>query len=586
MRSTRWALPACLLAVLGSCEGRITGGPPSDAAPDAVRVPPFTCRADAVAPELPLRRLSHTQYLQSMRDLVTVLAPQDAQAVLAEVNQQLGSMPDDGRAGPDPAYGGLRRLDQSIYQRSVEGSYEVATAVGKSIVKTTARLTAAAGTCATDASTANDSPCLEDFIRNFGRRVLRRPLSDQDVTFYRQVAGATLEREDYQDLITVLLSAPGFLYFVEESPEGTPSGTSKLDAFALAARLSFHFWQTIPDPALLDAAASGSLLTEAGYREQVERLFADPRTQRSLDEFFGDWLSPEYLEELDANLGNPAFDAFRGDFTPTPQTRQHMLAEVQLMGRHYAHDTESSFVDFFTSRRSFAQTDDVASLYGVPVWTTGEPPLFPQPEREGLLTRALLLSTGSASTRPIMKGVFARKALLCDTIPPPPGDAMTIAMGVATAGLGARAKAEAISQARVDCAGCHRALINPLGFVTEGFDALGRFRTSEKVYDKTSGALVGDEALTLSAVPLVTPDDARVASGAAELNRFMLESEKPQACFARRYFRFTFGRQEDAALDGCTLSSLHEMLVHGDNLASVLREMVLRPSFSNKTFQP
>lgn len=570
---------------LGGCEGKLTPGPPA-AGPELVREPPFTCLTDAVGPELPLRRLSHTQYLQSVRDLVQLLAPQDAQAVLSEVNQQLSSLPDDARGGPDPAYGGLRRLDQSIYQRGVEGSYEVAAAVAKSIGKTSARLTAAAGGCATDANTANDTQCLEDFIRHFGRRALRRPLSDDDVGFYRGVAGATLEPEDYQDLITVLLSAPGFLYFVEESPAGAPSGSAKLDAFALAARLSFHFWQTIPDEALLEAAASGALMTDEGYRAQVERLFADPRTQTSLDEFFGDWLNPQYLEELDANVGDPAFDAFRGDFTPTRDTRQNMLVEVQRMGRHYAHDTSSSFVDFFTSRRSFAQTDDVASLYGVPAWTSGEPPLFPHPEREGLLTRALLLSTGSVSTRPIMKGVFVRKALLCDRIPTPPGDAASVAMGVATAGLGARAKAEAISQARADCAGCHRGLINPLGFVTEGFDALGRFRTSEKVYDKTSGAQVGDEALNLSAVPLVTPTDERGASGAVELNGLMLESEKPQACFARRYFRFTFGREEDATLDGCTLSSLHEMLVRGDDLASVLRELVLRPSFSNKTFQP
>lgn len=585
-----WAAGLAALVTSG-CEGKISwpGGPgaePSQAVDAGRREPPFSCAEDALAPELPLRRLSHVQYVESIRDLAAVLAPSDSAAVLAALEPQLGAMPVDARGGPDPAYGGLRRLDQAIYQRAVEGSYEVASALGKALVASPARLTAAAGACATDADASNDAACLEAFIRKLGRRALRRPLSDDDVAFYRGVAGTTLERDDYADVVTVLLSAPRFLYFVEEAPEASPSGAVKLDAFALASRLSFHFWQTIPDEALLASAESGALLTPEGYRAQVERLFADPRTAKALDEFFGEWLDPEYVGRLDANVGNVAFDAFRGDFTPTVETREHMHAELQRMGRFYAHDREASFADFFTSRRSFAEHADVASLYGVPAWTAGEPPLFPSPEREGLLGRALLLATGSPSTRPIMKGVFVRKALLCDTIPVPPGDAMTVAMGVQATGFGARARAEAISQARVDCAGCHRGLINPLGFVSEGFDALGRARTSEKVYDKTTGALVADEPLDLTATPLVTFEDERTASSLADLDRYMLESEKPQACFARRYFRFTFGRKEDDARDGCTLSALHELLVRGDSLSSVLRELALRPDFSQRTFEP
>jgi len=261
-----------------------------------------------------------------------------------------------------------------------------------------------------------------------------------------------------------------------------------------------------------------------------------------------------------------------------------MQEEVERMGRYYTVDAPGSFDELFTSDRSFAENDDVAQVYGVSTWTGGEPPTLP-PEREGIITRALLLSSGSAQTHPIMKGVFIRKAILCDTLGPPPGDAMAIANDVKPAGTTARDKAVAISEARDDCAGCHKTMINPLGFVTENFDAIGRLRTTETLYDKTTGDPLGSAPVDTSSVPLVTSDDERTASSAKELDQYMLESEKPQACFARRYFRFTFGREEDAG-DGCLLADTHQALLDGDDLGSVLTSMAKSPQFTRKTYAP
>jgi hypothetical protein len=283
-------------------------------------------------------------------------------------------------------------------------------------------------------------------------------------------------------------------------------------------------------------------------------------------------------------VGTPDFDAFRGDYTPTSETRQHMLDELERMGRYYSVDAPASFDDYFTSTKSFAENDDVAAVYGVSTWDGGEPPELGN-GREGIVTRALILSSGSASTHPIMKGVFIRKAILCDQLGPPPGDAMAIANEVMPAGITSRDKAVAISEARDDCAGCHKTMINPLGFVTENFDALGRFRTTETLYDKMTGEALGTAPVDTSSVPQVTEDDQRKASTATELNQYMLESEKPQACFARRYFRFTFGREEDAG-DGCLLADTHEALLEGDDLGSIIKSMAKSPQFSKKTYAP
>jgi hypothetical protein len=562
-----------------SAEGGSTGGEPDE----PFQTSKFECDPAQVPTELALRRLSRVQYVNAVHDLVAGLVPNDVDAVIAQAELRIGSIPSDARSGPDPMYGGLTRLDQSIFQETVEGSYHVGAAIGAAIAQDPARLTAAAGACATDADTSNDASCIEAFVRSFGARALRRPLTDDDVAFYVDVAGPEREPEDYADIITVLLSAPGFLYFVEGG-EGEPGIATPLSAYEIAARLSFHFWQTIPDDELVAAAENGDLLDDELYAAQVERLFHDQRSVAALGEFYGEWLDVPHAAELDASIGMPDYDAFLEGFVPTADTRTHMVAEMRDMGAYYTLDAPGSFDEWFRSDKSFARTDDIASIYGVAPWDGGEPPTLTN-GREGLITRALTLATGSAVTHPVLKGVYARKTLLCDPVPPPPADAMAVAMGVDEAALGSRARAVAISEARGDCAGCHNGLINPLGFITEDFDGLGRHRTIEKVFDKASGDVIAEVAIDTAAVPQIDPGDERPASSAGELNAMMLESEKPQACFARRYFRFTFGRQEDDTTDGCTLATLHQALTDGDDLGVVVRDIALRPEFRTKTIE-
>ena len=82
------------------------------------------------------------------------------------------------------------------------------------------------------------------------------------------------------------------------------------------------------------------------------------------------------------------------------------------------------------------------------------------------------------------------------------------------------------------------------------------------------------------------PEDEREAAGPADLHQFMLDSERPQACFARRYFRFAFARQEDDERDGCVLDALTEALIEGESVGSVLRSIALRPEFKTKSYEP
>ena len=567
-------------ALTGACTG-IIGGEPSDGPSSTPTA--FACDEGQVPEALPLRRLSHLQYRNTLADLVRFASPSAAAEILGEADPNFEKLPSDQRVGPDKHYAGFTRLDQALQQQHVDGAYDVAEKIGRALAASPSRLAELAGACATDSDPGNDDACLDDMIRKFGERALRKPVTDEDVAFYRGPAGAApFEAADYADVVALLLNAPHMLYFVEHGQQGN-NPTAPLDAYEIASRLSYHFWQTLPDEQLFTAARSGDLLTEAGYAAEVERVFNDARTRAAMGELFGQWLDNTTLEELDARVGTPLFDAFTAGYTPGPDLREHMLAEVTDAALYYTFEEPGTFRDLLTSRKSFARTEDLASLYHVPVWSGGEPPEFTEPERVGLLTRAAYLATGSANTRPIMKGVFLRKALLCDDIPPPPPNAAANPPQLSDT-LSTREVVEELT-GNGACAGCHGVSINALGFATENFDSLGRVRAEQTLFDPDTGAVVGTAQIDTAAVPRVEITDEQVAANAGELTKLIAESPKPYACFARQYFRFTFGRLEDLDRDACALADVKLALDEGKPMADVLRSIARSQAFRMRSFE-
>ncbi len=574
----RWPWLLGLGVLTGACTGTIGGDDKTVGSTPTS----FVCDPEEVPEALPLRRLSHQQYRNTVADLVRFATPSAAEEILTGASPLFAQLPEDQRVGPDKHYAGFTRLDQALQQQHVDGAYSVGAKIGAALTESPTRLAELAGPCATDADAGNDDACLDGLIKKFGERALRRPVTDEDVKFYRVPAGtAPFDAADYADVVALLLNAPHLLYFVEHGQAGS-AATAPLDAYELASRLSYHFWQTLPDEELFAAARSGDLLTEAGYQAEVERIFADPRTQAAMGELFGQWLDNTTLEELDSRVGTPLFDAFAAGYTPGPELREHMLSEVTDAALYYTFEQPGTLRDLITSRKSFARTEDLATIYDVPVWSGGEPPEFSEPERAGLLTRAAFLATGSANTRPIMKGVFIRKALLCDDIPPPPPNAAANPPQLSDT-LSTREVVEELT-GNGSCAGCHKGIINPLGFATENFDSLGRVRTEQTLFDPMTGAVVGTADVNTEVVPRVERNDEKVAKNAEELTNLVAASPKPYACFARQYFRFTFGRLEDLNRDACALADVKLALDEGKPLADVLRSVARSKAFRMRSF--
>lgn len=539
----------------------------------------FSCTPDAQAPELPLRRLSNTQYLNTVRDIVlrSGLTSTQAASALRAVASAFSHYPDDRLVGaPADTHGGFSRLDQALQQNHVDATYEIAVGLGAELSSTAVRRRALLGACATNASTADDAQCLRDFVVRFGTLVERRPIPDEEVDFYTAVAGATpVDPPALADVIGLLLNAPRLSYLFEEG-DPAAAGPSTLDAYALASRLSYLFWQTMPDAELYAAAASGELLTETGYRAQVERLYADARTDASIESFFFEWFRLEDLTPLNTLVGTPVYDAFAGSDSPSETLHQEMIAEIGALVRWVARHG-GTIADVMTNRDVFTQSDALAKIYQEPKWDGHSAPRpFSNPARAGLLTRAALVASGSAASRPVVKGVRVRNALMCQPLPPPPPTVMAVPIEVRPDQT-TRETVEAITQAPgTNCRGCHLPLVNPAGFATENFDALGRHRTTQRLFGE-DGAVVGERPIDTQTIPNIAGKTSTIA-GAGELTELIVQGDF-QTCFALRYFRWSLQRIEDTSKDGCLLRDLQDLALSGRPLSELMMAVALAPQF-------
>jgi hypothetical protein len=164
-------------------------------------------------------------------------------------------------------------------------------------------------------------------------------------------------------------------------------------------------------------------------------------------------------------------------------------------------------------------------------------------------------------------------------------EAMAALAKVEGMNLTARQEAEVATTALGgSCAACHK-FINPLGYALEGFDALGRLRTQETLFDEKTGAVKAKLNIDTRTVPYVAPDDSTPVDGAAQLVDLIVKSGRAHDCFARMYVRFAFARPEDPDTDACTISVLADSMNKKAKLPEVLRAVALTSAFQERTFK-
>jgi hypothetical protein len=543
------------------------------------------CDSRDAAPGIsPLMKLSTRQYRNTVRDLLSAVG---ASSIVSEIDSLTAAIPDDSLAD------GFRGLDNRTALEHVQGYFNVGRAVAEAISKDSALLSAVAGPCASEATLSES--CANGFLDRFVRLAYRRPLVSADRSEYLALNdGVRTPAQAIRAMLIVALSSPRFVHQVEI--DGTAMASSadllQLTSYEIASRLSYTFWQTMPDAALLSAAEDGSLASDAGFAAQLEHVFADPRTRQTVWMFYDEWFRFEKftgfettrpaLQALAAgeSLGEPGHDHYRD-----------MVQEVRDLSELFTFQQTHTLGDLLTTDLSVTKSADLARLYGVSPWSgSGAYPKLPPGTRAGLLQRAALLVSNLEQTNPFHRGATIRRSVLCDPLPqpdpnslppgsldpPPPSPAQTT-----------RQRFSAKVDGKALCQACHGGF-SDIGYVLESFDALGRYRTTELVFDEQTGERLAELPIDTEARAMVTPDDLQPVGDAAELNQRLVASQKVEACMAQQYFAFASRRAAaDATLDTCVVQDLAATLQDPAlGIAGALRRVAQYGSFFQRKVGP
>ncbi|WP_437578386.1 DUF1592 domain-containing protein [Sorangium sp. So ce887] len=422
-----------------------------------------------------------------------------------------------------------------------------------------------------DTSGAEDTACVDSFVRTFGRRAFRHTLDEAEVAMLKDQYTRARKEQSFEDALLVVLKtmiqSPSVYYFVELGREGDgsealASGVRPLTGWERAARLSYFLWNTTPDDALLDAAESGALDTAEGVREQAERLLADDRARATAKRFFADWLELDGTNKH-ASLENAPKSA---EIYPedSPALRAAMRTEIEALAERVIFEGDGRFETLLTTTDAYVN-GPLAALYGVegpPDDSTFAWVSLPGDQRAGIFTRAAFLSVfGSVEVKsPIRRGAYLLEQVLCRPLGPPPPNASDVPVkGGAALENGAlvhrtiRQDVEAKTSSGT-CVSCHKA-INPIGFAFDHYDALGRWQAQE-----TGGGAESPYTLDIDArgsLPALGPDGVALeVDGGVEMSAALAASAAARACLTRHFFQTALRRvpidQDLASIEAAT----------------------------------
>jgi hypothetical protein len=460
-----------------------------------------------------MRRLTHSQYDHTVRDL------------LGDQTSPSHQFPPE-----DFVNGFQNQADAQSIPALLEEAYS-------SAAEKLARNTFRGGDTNRLIPCKQDEKCRAQFVREFGLKAFRRPLTAKEVErFSKLFSGQKDFVNGAQLVVEAMLQSPNFLFRVERGGAAKP--------YEIASRLSYFLWDTMPDSALFAAARAGELDSKAGAEKVARRMLADPRAKQSLDQFVTQWL--RFDRVLNTVKDRAEFPMFN------PELAAAMTEETRLLVADAVWN-DRDFMTVFKSDYGFLNSD-LANLYKFPA-----PPgefqrvQFPaDSDRAGLLGEAtfLALTSKPADTSPTARGLFVREQFLCQHVPdPPPGTNSNLPPVTESKPQTNRDRLSMHLSSPV-CTSCHR-LIDPIGFGFEKFDAIGGWR-DKLVLTFRGGRKERTKEPTRAALELDTRGEISGLANSGfqspkELGRVLAESSECQKCMVKQLFRFAFGRPETAA---------------------------------------
>jgi mono/diheme cytochrome c family protein len=361
---------------------------------------------------------------------------------------------------------------------------------------------------AAEATADAQARCARAILASLAKRAYRRSVSADDIDellpYYQDGVNAGGFDSGIRNAITGLLASPFFLYRTESVPAGARPG----DAYAisnveLASKLSFFLWSSIPDEELLQLGIDGALDEPAVLERQVRRMLADPRSGTLASNFVHQWLDMKRLDEIVPDGSVFPYASFRSD------PRDDFRTELTLFADSIFRE-DRSVVDLLRARHTFLN-ERLALHYGI---ADVKGARFRRVElahspRWGLLGKGAVLMAAAYPNRtsPVLRGAFVLEHI--QGVPPalPPADVPTLdEKDVGTTKALTVREMIARHRASPTCAACH-AVMDPLGFALENFDATGKWRDR----DRYAGVPIDASGVLPDGTPIDGPDDLREA---------------------------------------------------------------------------
>ncbi len=393
-----------------------------------------------------------------------------------------------------------------------------------------------------------DVGCRDRFVDDLVSRAYRRPASEGELAAYSSLfergKDVVQSGDDFADgvqvVVEAVLQSPKFIYRIEQGDGSDELGTPLSD-HELASRLSFLFWGTLPDEELRQAALAGQLASPEQIAQQARRLAESPRANAKVVDFHERWMQVGALAGVskDADVYAPF----------SPELVDAMQQELRQFVTEVTLNAEGGITQLLTA--PFGYSNALLDAIYAPDSAAGSDAdglalleYAQDSPRAGLLTQAAFLSghaSSSTTTSPILRGIFVLDRLLCYSVPPPPANAAATEPPARQEPPATTREMFTWKTSMAECVGCHE-LINPIGYAFEGFDAIGRHRSTENgVPVDTSGTMLAPSQFEFS--------DAK------ELVEHLASLEDTRSCYARHFLEYAYARPA-ADVDQQTLQLL------------------------------
>ena len=368
--------------------------------------------------------------------------------------------------------GGMDRIPR-VREVQVTGPYNP---IGVS--ETTSRQRVLTCTPPDRATAAQEQTCASEILRNLARRAYRRPLTDEDLTaplaFFKDARANGGFEAGIENAMTLILSSPKFLYRSVEVPANVAAGAVfPISDLELASRLSFFLWSQGPDEELLNLAVRGTLRQSGNLEKQMRRMLADPRAHALAENFGFEWLNLRSIRAAQPDpIVFPNFDA---------NLKKAFEKELDLF-LHSIVSEDRNVLDLLAADYTFVN-ERLALHYGIPN-VRGDQfrrVKLSDSNRWGLLGKGgiLLVTAYPNRTSPVLRGAWILERLMGTPPASPPPDVEAFPENVE--GEKAKTVREIMEKHRANpsCRSCH-AIMDPLGFALENFDAIGTWRTVDR----------------------------------------------------------------------------------------------------------